>query len=615
LRATIGLTQAHVPASRSGPGPLSRPRSAQPSQLLLVLFAFLAALPLAGPLWAAPTAYAPTPLSWEGEGAVPALLRLEAVFTPPSSVEIVQVLAGQESAGLLTVGLPDRSGAGGAGEVFLEANGLPLEVTRREAEEGLRLQELAADLVHTAAVELDAGEVLVLRSRVRLRDTWVPYLEAGEAPAWHGRGPLLVPYYRAEIDLRPARMWAGDEAEVKAVLRAEPPPLPHLPLLSPAGWVREPAEAWWQGRGVQDMVVLEAASPALETESLVPGDPVGMAAWLATDPGATPETLRLLAASVEARTGRTFEEGGQVAAFLAARSWYRPAADWGPDVPSSRSRRAAKILREAALGNAPEPVAEPAPPTRRVAAGPPPAAQGPDRPSPARPDQGPSPGPARSSLDVPRTVAEAGAWVEKARARGAGRRDVKILKNAYFAQYGHTFDTPWLQAHFEAQDWYQPRPSAAAPALSREEREIVQVLAAFEKELPADPVPEPPATPVQEQPAPPAPRPPAPAAGLPAGFLDDPAQIPVNRGEAQAWVERARELGLGPRAVKAARNAVFALHGRTFQTRWLQQFFEGKRWYRPEPGGTAARLQPGEAQAVEVLLAYEREILAASPGG
>jgi len=47
---------------------------------------------------------------------------------------------------------------------------------------------------------------------------------------------------------------------------------------APGRRVRAP---WWRGRGVEDMVVLEAASPALETESLVPGDPAGMAAWLA----------------------------------------------------------------------------------------------------------------------------------------------------------------------------------------------------------------------------------------------------------------------------------------------------------------------------------------------
>ena len=47
-------------------------------------------------------------------------------------------------------------------------------------------------------------------------------------------------------------------------------------------------------------------------------------------------------------------------------------------------------------------------------------------------------------------------------------------------------------------------------------------------------------------------------------------------------MEHARAWGFGPKAARVMRNAIFAMHGRIFQTGWLQQFYNSKPWYKPD---------------------------------
>ena len=53
------------------------------------------------------------------------------------------------------------------------------------------------------------------------------------------------------------------------------------------------------------------------------------------------------------------------------------------------------------------------------------------------------------------------------------------------------------------------------------------------------------------------------------------------------------------------RNALFAVHGRAFRTRWLRDLFRSKGWYREDPAFSPSRLTAGEKEAVQLLAELE----------
>jgi hypothetical protein len=549
-----------------------------PLPLLPLLFA------LQGP--SVPPAAA-TPLLPLG-GETPSLLRIEATLRPPDRIEVLHLFGGTQEGGEALMGLPARSGAGEPLEVAVTANGLPLEVGE-ETVQGLdELIGTAASRFHAVRVPFGPGELVSVRLATRVGVARVPYLEAGEVPFRAPEaGPLLVPYNGLALDLRPAAVWPGGPAP--ATVQVESDALPHLLLLRPEGWTLEPPGARYEGTGS----LVEAWAPDFETEALVPGDPEQVRGWLATAPAASPEALRLLAASVEARTGRPFDDDPGMRAAFEARPWYVPNPGWGPQLLANDDREAARLLRAAAAASEQgEPIAPPPSPA----------------PAPVREEPTPPPAPQRPALargylvpplsSLPATVEEAEAWWERSRAGGADRSEVRLQRNSYFARQGYVFHSPELREHFEADPDYLPQAGARSTALNAEERRIVALLRHIEAGLPAEaPAP---------QAAARAPSPPV--EGIPAGFLDDEGEIPRDGAGAEAWVAAALGRGASLREVRAMRNALFAAHGRPFRTRWLRELFRSKEWYREDPTFSPSRLSAGEKEAVQVLAGLEEEL-------
>jgi hypothetical protein len=430
--------------------------------------------------------------------------------------------------------------------------------------------------VHVVEVPFGPAEIVKVHLTLRSEWKWLPYLEEDEAPGWWGEGqPLLVPYQGVTLDLGAARRWTGGPEE--ATVRLECGFLPHLPILRPEGWRRHVGGAAFAG-GLERV---EVWVPAFETESLVPWRTAPLRRWLAAQGEMPPEALILMAASIEARSGRSFEDDPRLRAAFEQRPWYLPDPDWGPQLLSREAREAIDLLRWRAASGGEKPSVEPRPPEPSEAVS---GEAEPAEPAPLRP--------LLLDLDrLPSTLSDAEEQVAVLLERGGGVREIRLLRNAYFARHGYTFRTGWLREYFEGIPGYSPRADFSPELLEEEERKIVARLREMEVEYRSARRPQP-----------------AIPDGMPTGFLDDSSEVPRTRAEAEAWVARARRRSPEVREVRALRNAIFALHGRPFRDSWLRDFFRSKGWYREDPSFEISRLTRGEWEAVQVLAAFQAEL-------
>ena len=59
-------------------------------------------------------------------------------------------------------------------------------------------------------------------------------------------------------------------------------------------------------------------------------------------------------------------------------------------------------------------------------------------------------------------------------------KEIVILRNSIFAQYGRRFKSPWLRHYFEKQQWYSPNDSYTDKLLSPIDRKNAELLKAYE---------------------------------------------------------------------------------------------------------------------------------------
>jgi hypothetical protein len=64
---------------------------------------------------------------------------------------------------------------------------------------------------------------------------------------------------------------------------------------------------------------------------------------------------------------------------------------------------------------------------------------------------------------------------------------------------------------------------------------------------------------------------------------------------------------LTPAQLRILRNAIYARHGRTFQSKDLNGFFSQESWYRPDPAYTDALLTPQDRHNLELIQAAESQ--------
>ena len=59
--------------------------------------------------------------------------------------------------------------------------------------------------------------------------------------------------------------------------------------------------------------------------------------------------------------------------------------------------------------------------------------------------------------------------------------------------------------------------------------------------------------------------------------------------------------------LKILRNEIFARHGRTFKTEWLQKYFNNQPWYKPNPNYCDSLLTDDEIEKIKLIKSIEKE--------
>jgi hypothetical protein len=159
--------------------------------------------------------------------------------------------------------------------------------------------------------------------------------------------------------------------------------------------------------------------------------------------------------------------------------------------------------------------------------------------------------------------------------------DLSLLRGVIFGRHGRVFKERDIQAYLKDQPWYKPDPNFSNSALSDNERANLDLI----RELEAD---------KHDQ---------------------------IEPGDLRWWQAREmteEKLGTHSSAEwHVLRAEVEAIHGRTFDDEpWLQQYFEDRYWYKPDPNYNPRELSATERHNLTAIDAAQRKQrhAAVSPG-
>lgn len=153
--------------------------------------------------------------------------------------------------------------------------------------------------------------------------------------------------------------------------------------------------------------------------------------------------------------------------------------------------------------------------------------------------------------------------ITEAMLKGLTLYELRLLRNEVYARRGKIFHTQWLKDYFSFEEWYTPE--VETPELSEVERGNIAVITKKEKQI---------------------------HESLSNSVISE----DVLQG---MFLEDARKL----------RNEVYARHGRSFVDPWLQSYFSGFDWYKPNPTFKDTDLNKIEQKNVQAILAYEQTAL------
>ncbi|HJQ23683.1 MAG TPA: YARHG domain-containing protein [Blastocatellia bacterium] len=152
--------------------------------------------------------------------------------------------------------------------------------------------------------------------------------------------------------------------------------------------------------------------------------------------------------------------------------------------------------------------------------------------------------------------------------------ELRVMRAEIEAIHGARFDDePWLQTYFEERYWYQPAARYNPDTLSETERKNVATITEAEKKqrnlklLPGD-------------------------------------MVLFQNQRVGAELLR----GLGLYELRLLRNEVYALHGRMFNTSWIQQYFDQQPWYTPKEDFKDAQLTAIEVANINTIIAAENRM-------
>jgi hypothetical protein len=159
--------------------------------------------------------------------------------------------------------------------------------------------------------------------------------------------------------------------------------------------------------------------------------------------------------------------------------------------------------------------------------------------------------------------------------------DLQMLRGVVFGRHGRVFKDRDIQAFLREQEWYKPKPDFTNALLNETERanlDLIRELEAAQHEK-------------------------------------------IEPGDLRWWQARAMkpaDLGTHTAAEwRILRAEVEAVHGKRFDDQpWLQQYFEERYWYRPDPAYDAKRLSATERRNLAAIDAASRKgrQVALSPG-
>ncbi|MEM7245218.1 MAG: hypothetical protein AAF533_07725 [Acidobacteriota bacterium] len=489
-----------------------------------------------------------------------------------------ELLARGEDDFVLTTLLTVINESAEATELALSTGGSGATVTRAG--------ETIPVLDGVAALRLEAGEVAVLRVRRSVRSDLVSILPARDA-GWIGttRGPLLQPMRRLALGHPEGSAFARASWDVTIGLPQ--PLLASAVNCSPE--VRLSGDRLrWQVAQARDRVV-EVSWPAVENETFVPQTGEEASAFQQYWSSARGLDLPALQAvrsglraafsesvddprafSPEVRPGwvplaDTPDAGARAAAKVLEDFQAELEADPKASIPTVRPERPAPTVRTTppAATTRPVQVAAATPPSEtrrerrdrretparepRVEPTPPPP---PEQVAEARPEPRPQP-PSREPVAAPRTTATAPA---RPAARPSGPR---------------TPDTGLRLVPV-----HEPRPAAGDPEGDDARMVVVAPDLSWREET----------------------------------LLRTEASVPDTPSQARRWVDRAVRQGHGLSRAILAREAIPALHGKTWAPGYVAEFFADRSWYRPNPGFDWSALSKDQQEAARLLAARVREL-------
>jgi hypothetical protein len=196
--------------------------------------------------------------------------------------------------------------------------------------------------------------------------------------------------------------------------------------------------------------------------------------------------------------------------------------------------------------------------------------------------------------------------------KGRTLRELALLRNTIYARAGNTFRRPWLDAHFRAQPWYQPKPALDESKITKLDRENARKIAEYDsaidkKELERrrDEV----------------------LARRKAGSAtpEDEVELSLLSQRLGTWLGgkkesptpledhtqldrllRVEELStLSRRDLRILRNTVYARHGRIFDSAVVRSYFEGAKWYKPNPEFDEGKLTAVDNKNIAIIRSVE----------
>lgn len=200
--------------------------------------------------------------------------------------------------------------------------------------------------------------------------------------------------------------------------------------------------------------------------------------------------------------------------------------------------------------------------------------------------------------------------------QGRTLRELSLLRNTIFARAGNTFRRPWLDKHFRAQDWYQPKEaidtskitkidkdnarkiSEHDAAITREEltkmRDEVLARKKAGKAMPEDAV----ELSLLSQ-----------RLGELVGTETEGEASPLEDPSRLDKILKVEDLStLSRRDLRILRNTVYARRGRPFDSKVVQGYFATATWYKPDRGYDDSRLTETDRKNIAVIRSVETSL-------